>query len=258
MTLFTTNPLTPDTGDRQTAYSVRALAAARQPIGIVVTGAPGAEPDVVRYHPESDPVTEALACAAVRDAYPDLPSVGRLMVQAATEYHLWQDARRAPGADPALTRQHHRTHLLLHAVALDIVALQSQRDIHSAAQCAQAVNELRHLDGIGAAERETARTWLRITYRTWQTEGPHPWNCEGGCAGEGFVMAYIHEDGVAVHQEPDTCDRGNPAPPHPQDCPVCGGTGFAGDGNGWSHPCLGYLEIEDDTVGAADDPWNRP
>ncbi|MGV9267400.1 hypothetical protein ACWDRR_22365 [Kitasatospora sp. NPDC003701] len=263
MTLFATNPLTPDTGDGQTAYSVRALATARQPISIVVTGSTDAAPDIVHYHPESDPVTEALACAAVRHAYPDLPSVGRLMSDYAIEYHQREQAvaaeRRLPGTvDLDRMRQHEYTALLFRAVALDIVALQSPRDIHSAAQCAAAANNMRRLDGIGVAEQETARTWLRVTYRAWLTEGPHPWDCAGGCGGQGYVMTYIHEDGVAVHQEPDACDRGNPALPHPQDCAACGGTGFTDD-DGWSQSCLGYVEIEADVVGAPDDdPWARP
>ncbi|WP_371503548.1 hypothetical protein OG871_39795 (plasmid) [Kitasatospora sp. NBC_00374] len=250
-----TSTILPSTDDRQVSYSVRELAKARKPIVIDVPG-DGQEATAVRYHPESDPVTEALAVAAVRHAYPDLPAVGTLMLDSATEYHLWQQAvaadRRTPGiVDRDRLRQHEYTHLLLRGVALDVVALQSQGDIHSAAQCARAANELRRLDGIGAVPQETARTWLRATYRERLLDGPHAWDCAGGCGSLGTVMRYFREDGVIVHQEPDECDRGIPAEAHEDDC-VCAGTG-QGVHDGQHHVCLGYAEADD--ILAVDDPW---
>ncbi|MFD5615846.1 hypothetical protein [Kitasatospora sp. NPDC127060] len=257
MTVFTTNPITRDTADHQVAHTVRTLAAHHEPLNVVLDR-PGAAPTVVHYYPQGDPVTEAIACAAVRHAYPDTPSVGRLMSDYAIEYHQWQQAvaaeRRQPGTvDPDRSRQHEYTALLFRAVALDIVALQSPSDIHSAVQCAQAANDLRRLDGIGAAEQETARVWLRATYSTWLTEGSHAWDCPGGCGGLGIVMTYDYEDGVAVHQEPDQCDRGIPAEPHPDGC-ICGGTGQVREDTGAPFACLGYIEA-DPGAGAEDDPW---
>ncbi|MDH6129411.1 hypothetical protein [Kitasatospora sp. GP82] len=256
MTAFTTDPITSDTDDRQLAYTVRTRAARREPITLVL-GSPAV---AVRYYPESDPITEALACAAVRHAYPDTPSVGRLMTDYAIEYHQWEQARAANSRTPGIVdqdrlRQHEYTALLFRAVALDIVALQSPRDIHSALQCAATANELRLLDGIGVAEQERARTWLRVTYGTWLHEGPHGWDCPGGCGGTGIVMTYDYEDGTAVHQEPDECDRGIPTAPHPEGC-ACGGTGRGTDNAGEPFACLGYIEADPaDFPGTDDDPW---
>ncbi|MEV7122137.1 hypothetical protein [Kitasatospora griseola] len=216
-TVFTTNPVTPDTTDTQIAYSLRTRAAARAPIDVHFHTPGGIT--TVRYHAESDPVTEALACAAIRDAYPDIPAVGTLLLDSTIEYHQWQQAlaaeRRTPGiVDPDRLRRHHHRYLLLRAVALDVVALQSPGDIHSADQSARSANEARRLDGMGAADRESARRWLRITYREQIVDGPHDWNCPGNCGGTGIVMTYDWEDGVIVHQEPDECDRGLPTESH--------------------------------------------
>ncbi|MFJ9167360.1 hypothetical protein ACIRN5_23660, partial [Lysinibacillus fusiformis] len=176
--------------------------------------------------------------------------VGTLMLDSATEYHLWQQAiaadRRTPGiVAPDRLRQHEYSYLLARGVALDVVALQSQGDIHSAAQCARAANELRRLDGIGAVPQETARTWLRATYHERLLRGPHAWDCPGGCGGDGIVMTYDYEDGVIVHQEPDECDRGFRADPDPDES-VRDGAG-QGVHDGQHHVGLG--------VSGADDPW---
>jgi hypothetical protein len=184
-------------------------------------------------------LTEALACAAVREHYPDLPSIGRLFTAAAQEYAWWQEARLhpSPGLDPAYIRERARTYWTLRGAALDICALQSDVDLHSAAQAAQAGNELRTLDGWCHVPIDQARQYVRAEYSVYRRGEVHPWNCPGRCYGTGTLVATLtwEESGypagsqgadcwIPVHQEPIDCHRGEEQH-HGPDC-ACHGTGY--------------------------------
>ncbi|MCC9310091.1 hypothetical protein LN042_23990 [Kitasatospora sp. RB6PN24] len=136
---YVTLPLKAATDPNEIARTVLTLAECRSAIDIEIAG------QTIRYYTNDHEVAAVLAPAALREAYPDTPSIGRLMLDSTLQYHQWQQARlagqRAPGSVPAdFVRQLHRTYLLLRSAALDLVAIQSPFDLHSTAQCTQETN----------------------------------------------------------------------------------------------------------------------
>lgn len=173
----------------------------------------------------------AVACAAVREAYPDCPSVGRLMLEAASEHTIWRSAATRPDQHPAAyLREHERAFWVLYGAALDICALQSDTDLHSAAQAARAGLEVTRLDSSWVNGSDAARARLREDYRALRDGLRHPWDCDGGCGGQGTLLQVVTEeyqgDGiwVPVWQEPADCERGMGLE-HLADC-ACRGTGW--------------------------------
>ncbi|MFE3505482.1 hypothetical protein ACFXPX_04645 [Kitasatospora sp. NPDC059146] len=144
----------------------------------------------IRYRPEEDLLADALALAAVRDAYPDNPSVPRLLRDARLMYHQRmlddQADRRHPGiVDPGRKRANRTEELLLEAVVLDIVSLQCAADIHSPTESAHLANQLRRLLNLTLLDHFEVRAWLRGAYADWLRNGPHRFECPGGCFGSG-------------------------------------------------------------------------
>jgi hypothetical protein len=215
-----------------------------------------------------------LACEAVRDAYPDCPSIGRLMLEAAAEHTIWRSAQQRPDHHAAAyLREHERAFWVLHGAALDICALQSGHDLHSAAQAARAGHEVARIDGGWSRDSEAAREQLRADYQELRDGLRHSWDCPGNCGGAGERLQVVTEeyqgDGVwvAVWQEPVDCDRGMGLE-HLRDC-ECGGTGWVIERNDRGTPrergrCSGRPAMTTPTWRApagpvADaDPWGEP
>ncbi|WP_030237389.1 hypothetical protein [Streptomyces sp. NRRL S-350] len=237
-----TLPVDPTDGDPQdVADTLAVMAACCAPFDVVVAG------QRIRYQPEANLRTEALAAAAAREAYPDNPSVPRLSRQAAIAYHLWMQSDLADRCHPGIVaaetlRERQFEAVLFEAVMLDIVALQSGTDIHSPTECAQLANRLRELRGLDALHHQEARVWLRSAYADWLRNGPHSVECPGGCQGSGEVrvaLAGREENGAQLNLEPLGCRRGELLPGHPADC-LCHGTGFVRE-RGERQLCLGLI-----------------
>jgi hypothetical protein len=176
----------------------------------------------------------SVACEAVRAAYPDCPSVGRLMLEAVALHHTWRGAAEHPDHHPsAFLREHERTFWVLTGVALDIVALQSPQDLHSGQQAARAGQQASRLaDGTGLLSTDAARAYLRDAYQETRSGDRHTWNCPGGCGGAGWTLQVATQEHqgpglwVPVYQEPVDCDRGLSLE-HTADCPGgCRGSGW--------------------------------
>lgn len=205
---------------------------------------------------------EVFACAAVRDAYPDCPSIGRLLTEAAAEtaWHLEATLHPNDWRNPGYTRERQRNALLLRGALLDIVALQSTGDLHSAAQAAQAGGDLQELDGGWRTDADRARAYLRDQYQAWRTNEHHPYDCPGDCGGTGIVMEVLTWDVQGdqmyhpVHEEPLDCRRGQSEPAHGPDCGDCRGTGFYFE-RGYRQRCLSYRPVPQDASAVAQDPW---
>ena len=201
------------------------------------------------------------APATANEAYPDCPSVGRLLTEAAAEaaWHLEAKLHPTSWRNPAYTRERQRNALLLRGVLLDIVALQSTGDLHSAAQAAQAGGDLQRLDGHWRTGADSARAYLREQYRAWRTNEHHPWDCPGHCGGTGIVMQTLtwedQGEGIyyPVHEEPMDCERGQEPAEHSTDCDDCHGTGVVRE-RGYRNRCLAYRPVAQPPQGT-DDPW---
>lgn len=201
-----------------------------------------------------------VASTTVSEAYPDCPSVGRLLTEAAAEsaWHMEATLHPTSWRDPGYTRERQRNALLLRGVLLDIVALQSTGDLHSAAQAAQAGGELQRLDGYWRTGAELSRAYLREQYRAWRTNEHHPWDCPGNCGGTGIVMQTLiwenQGEGIyyPVHEEPMDCGRGQADQEHGPDC-ACHGSGFTFEG-GDRNRCLAYFPVAQ-AVQDTSDPW---
>ncbi|MFJ9461029.1 hypothetical protein ACIRST_38915 [Kitasatospora sp. NPDC101447] len=236
---YVTLPIDTTDDPEEIAATVAAMAACSAAFDIVTGNRR------IRYRPEEDLLADALGLAAVRDAYPDHPSVPHLLSEARLMYHhrMVDDLadRRHPGiVDPARKHDHQAQQLLLEAVVLDIVALQCGADIHSPTECARLSNQLRKLRHLPVLDPFEAQKWLRAAYADWLRNGPHRLDCPGGCNGSGQILAVMvwqEDDLVPLHVEPVDCRRGAPEPGHDANC-ICRGSGFTHE-PGERHLCLG-------------------
>jgi hypothetical protein len=193
------------------------------------------------------------------DAYRPTPSVSRLITEI-TQETFWARYAAVRGDKefrPEYIAQRERTALLLRAVVTDLLALFSLGDETAANDAARAALAVRTADGLMPCGPTAARAWLRNEFMEYELNPAHPPNCPGHCGGTGEVMEPLiwDSEGVAVHEEPVACNRGEPEDPHPSDC-RCGGTGtYRSEGE--RNLCLGYVPepTMDDLADADSDPW---